>query len=340
MTANESSAVPSRTRRRFCIDVAAVSGLFMQTVLSHAQTLVADYPSRPVRWIVPTSPGGGTDATARAFALIASEAWKQPVVVDNRPGASGMIGLEALAAAAPDGYTLSFFSVSQFVDATLLKKFVFDARKDFTPISLLASAPLILVTNASTGITSLKQLVASAKSQPKALSYSSGGIGGITHLAMEIFLHKAAIDVLHVPYKGSGPAVVDLLGGQVQLSMATPAAVMQHFRSGKLRALALAAETRSPLAPEVPTFAEAGLPGISLSTWYGLFGPANMPADLVDKIARSVTGAARTTQVRDRMAADGIDPILGTPAEFARFVKAEREQWNAVARNITFQREK
>lgn len=331
---------PSRLRLRFEAVLVIAALVLGSPVGSRAQSAAADYPNKPVRWIVPTSPGAGTDYAARSFALVAGESWKQAVVVDNRSGASGMIGLEALVNAPADGYTLAFISVSQFVDATLLQKFVFDARKDMTPISLLGSTPLILVTNASTNITAVQQLISIAKSKPRSLNYSSGGTGGITHLAMEIFLHKAGIDVLHVPYKGSGPAIVDLLGGQVQLSLATPAAVMQHIKSGKLRALAVAAEARSPLAPEVPTFAEAGLPGISLSTWYGLFGPANMPAALVDKIARTVTTASRSIQVRDKMAADGIEQILSTPADFTRFIKGEREQWATVARNIDFKREK
>ena len=316
------------------------AALFVATPGAQAQAVKAEYPSKPVRWIVPTSSGAGTDFAARSFALIAGEAWKQPVIVDNRSGASGMIGLDMLAGAAPDGFTLAFLSVSQFVDATLLQKYVFDGRKDLTPISLLASTPLILVANASTNITSLKQLISTAKSQPRALNYSSGGSGGITHLAMEVFLNKAGIEIVHVPYKGSGPAVVDLLGGQVQLSFSTPAAVMQHIKSGKLRALAIASDSRSALAPDVPTFAEAGLPGISLSTWYGLFGPANMPPDLVERINRTITSAARTSAVRQKLAGDGIEPILSTAADFDRFLKTEREQWIAIARNIGFKREK
>jgi tripartite-type tricarboxylate transporter receptor subunit TctC len=302
-----------------------------------AQT--ADFPLRPVRWIVPTSPGAGTDFAARTFAQLAGEAWKQTVVVDNKPGASGMIGLDALAAAAPDGYTLAFISVSQFLDATLLQKFAFDAKKDLTPISLLASTPLILVANADANINSLQQLISIAKSKPKALNYSSGGSGGITHFAMEIFLKKAGISVTHVPYKGSGPAIVDLLGGQVQLSFSTLPAVLPHVKAGKLRALAVSSDKRSPLAPEVPTFAEAGLPGVSLSTWYGLFGPANMAPELVERIASNVTAGARRPATRDKMIADGLDPILSTPAEFTRFVQAEREQWLGVARSINFKRE-
>ena len=299
----------------------------------------ADYPVRPVRWIVPTSPGGGTDFTARAFAQMAGDAWKQSVVVDNKSGASGMIGLDALVAAPPDGYTLCFISVSQFLDATLLQKYAFDARKDLTPISMLAATPLILVANGDTNITSLQQLIALARSKPRELNYSSGGSGGITHFAMEIFLKKAGISVTHVPYKGSGPAIVDLLAGQVQLSFSTLPAVLQHVKSGRLRALAVSSDTRSPLAPDVPTFAEAGLPGMSLSTWYGLFGPARMAPELVERIARSVTVGARRPAARDKLIGDGLDPILSTPAEFTRFVQAEREQWLGVARSINFKRE-
>ena len=299
----------------------------------------ADYPVRPVRWIVPTSPGAGTDFAARAFAQLAGEAWKQAVVVDNKSGASGMIGLDALAAAVPDGYTLGFISVSQFLDATLLQKYAFDARKDLTPISLLASTPLILVTNADANINSLQQLIALARSKPKELNYSSGGSGGITHFAMEIFLKKAGISVTHVPYKGSGPAIIDLLAGQVQLSFSTPPAVLQHIRAGKMRALAVASDKRSPLAPDVPTFAEAGLPGVSVSTWYGLFGPAHMAPELVESIARNVTAGARRPATRDKMIGDGLDPILSTPLEFTRLVQAEREQWLGVAQSINFKRE-
>jgi tripartite-type tricarboxylate transporter receptor subunit TctC len=299
----------------------------------------ADYPNRPVRWIVPTSAGAGTDAAARSFAKVAGDAWKQSVVVDNRSGASGMIGLDALAAAAPDGYTLGFMSVSQFLDATLLNRFLFDAQKDFTPISMLASTPLLLVANGATRIDSLQQLVALAKAKPKALNYASGGAGGITHFAMEVFLKRAGIDVVHVAYKGSGPATMDILSGQVQLGFLTPAAVLPHVKSGRLKPLAVASATRSPLAPDVPTFAELGLVGITMTTWYGLFGPANMQPDVVDKVARTIAAGARNGAVRDKMMGDGFEPILTSPAEFAAFLKADREQWLGVAKAINFKRE-
>jgi len=300
---------------------------------------VSAYPNKPVRWIIPTSPGAGTDVTARVFAQIASEAWKQPVIADNRSGASGMLGLDALVAAAPDGYTLSFMSVSQFIDATLLQKYTFEPIKDLTPISRLASTPLILLAHADTNIQSVAQLIAKAKSQPNTLNYASGGSGGLTHLAMEVFLKKAGLDVAHIPYKGSGPAVIDLLGGRVQLAYSTPPAVMQHIKSGRLRALAVTTEARFAQLPDVPTMAELGYPTASITTWYGLFGPANMPPELADKISRTVNAAARVGAARDRISASGVDPNLTSPAEFANSLRKEREQLNAVTKLIGFKKE-
>jgi tripartite-type tricarboxylate transporter receptor subunit TctC len=328
--ASPSRGLPMRAR------LALPALLFASPFAARAQS---DFPNRPVRWIVPTSAGAGTDAAARSFAKVAGDSWKQAVVVDNRSGASGMIGLDMLAGAAPDGYTQAFISVSQFLDATLLNKYVFDAQKDFTPLSMLASTPLILLSNANTKIDTLAQLIERAKAQPNTLNYASGGSGGITHFAMEVFLRKAGIQVTHVPYKGSGPAVVDLLSGQVQLAFSTPAAILQHVKAGRLRALAVSSPRRSILAPDVPTFGEQGLGNLDLSTWYGLFGPAKMPADLVEAIARTVTAAARPPGVRDKMVTDGFEPILNSPAEFARFLKADREQWLGVAKAIGFKRE-
>lgn len=315
------------------------AALAASSFAARAQSGVADYPNKPVRWIVPTSAGAGTDAAARSFAKVANDVWKQSVVVDNRSGASGMIGLEMVAGAPPDGYTLGFFSVSQFLDATLLNKFQFDARKDFTPISMLAATPLLLMANGATKIDSVATLVKLAKAQPGVLNYASGGSGGITHFAMEIFLKRAGIQVTHVPYKGSGPAVIDLLAGQVQLAFSTPAAVLPHVKTGRLRALAVASAQRSPLAPDVPTFAELGISGVAVSTWYGLFGPANMAPELVDKIASTITAGAKPAAVREKMVKDGFEPVLTAPADFAKFLKADREQWLAVAKSIGFKRE-
>jgi len=312
------------------------AALFGGPALSEA---VQDYPSKPVRWIIPTSPGAGTDVTGRLFGLMAGESWKQAVVADNKPGASGMLGLDALASATPDGYTLMFMSVSQFIDATLLNKYTFEANKDFTPISLLASTPLILLAHADVPVINVAQLIALAKKQPQALNYGSGGSGGLTHLAMEVFLKKAGIEATHIPYKGSGPAVVDLLAGRVQLAYSTPPAVLQHIKSGRLKALAVTTETRMASLPDVPTMNELGYPAASISTWYGLFGPAHMPAELVEKISRTVRTTTRTAVNKDKITLSGIDPVANTPAEFAQLLGRERQQINAIVKAIGFKKE-
>jgi len=308
--------------------------------VAQSQT-VSDYPKKPVRWIIPTSPGAGTDTSARIFAQIANEAWKQAVIPDNKPGASGMLGLDALFAAPPDGYTLAFMSVSQLIDATLLQKYQFDASKDFTPITLLAATPLVLLTNSQTGIRSAAQLLAYAKDHPNEMNYGSGGSGGLTHIAMEMFASKAGIKLTHIPYKGSGPAVIDLLAGRVQLGYSTPPAVLQHIKSGRLIPLAVTTPHRFAQLPDVPTVSELGYAGASITTWYGLFGPAKMNPELVEKISQSLaTEARRNPATKDRIISGGIDPVFGTPAEFATSLKKEREQILSTAKLIGFEKDK
>jgi tripartite-type tricarboxylate transporter receptor subunit TctC len=302
---------------------------------------VDSYPQKPVRWIIPTSPGAGTDTSARIFAQIANEAWNQAVIPDNKPGASGMLGLDALYAAPADGHTLAFMSVSQFIDATILQKYQFDPTKDFTPITLLASTPLVLLTNNQTGIRSASQLIAYAKEHPNEINYGSGGSGGLTHIAMEMLASKANLKLTHIPYKGSGPAVIDLLAGRVQLGYSTPPAVMQHIKSGRLIPLAVTTTHRFSQLPEVPTVSELGFPGASITTWYGLFGPAKMNPALVEKIAQSLANQARRNQAtKDRIINGGIDPVFGTPAEFSNNLKKEREQIIATAKLIGFEKDK
>jgi tripartite-type tricarboxylate transporter receptor subunit TctC len=324
--------------RRSALITCASSLAALSPSLSFAQN-AATYPSKPIRWVVPTSTGAGTDFAARTFAQIASESWKQSLVVENRPGASGMLGLDFVAGAAPDGYTLLFFSVSQFIDATLLQKYTFEANKDFTPISMLATTPLILVAHVDAQVNTVQQLIAKAKAQPKALNYSSGGSGGLTHLAMEVFLNRAGIEVLHVPYKGSGPAIVDLLSNVVQLSFSTPPAVMQHVKSGRLKALAVTTPTRDSLMPDVPTFAELGLPTVNITSWYGVAGPANLPADITEKISRTIAQATKSGPLRDKLVSSGLDPVLSTPAEMSRTLRAEREQLQAIVKAIGFKKD-
>jgi len=324
--------------RRSAMITCASSLAALSPGLSLAQT-AATFPNKPVRWVVPTSTGAGTDFAARTFAQIASENWKQSLVVENRSGASGMLGLDFVAGSAADGYTLLFFSVSQFIDATLLQKYSFEPTKDFTPISMLATTPLLLVAHADTQVSTVQQLIAKAKAQPKALNYSSGGSGGLTHLAMEVFLNKAGIEVLHVPYKGSGPAVIDLLANVVQLSFSTPPAVMQHIKSGRLKALAVSTPTRSSTLPDVPTFAELGFPTVNITSWYGVAGPANLPADITEKISRTIAQAAKSGPLHDKLVSSGIDPILSTPAEMARTLRSERELLQSIVKSIGFKKD-
>ena len=305
----------------------------------NSTTLVSDFPNKPIRWIVPTAPGAGTDFTARKFAQIASEVWQQSVIIDNRSGASGMIGLDLIAQAPADGYTMGFISVSQFIDALLLQKFSFDPSKDFTPISILASTPLVLVVNATSGLNSLPALLAFAKSHPGEISYSSGGSGGLTHLAMEVFLNKSGIQATHIPYKGSGPALVDLLASRVQMTFSTPPAVLQHIRTNRLKPLGMATLIRSTLMPDVATFGEQGVQGVAIGTWYGLIGPAHLPSELAEKIARTIAQAAKGAVVRENMQSQGIEAQTSTPAEFIRLLATERSQWNEVVKTIGFKRE-
>ena len=340
-----SSAPPTQAallahRRKLHAALAALAAPWLPRT-AWAQPAAASFPNRPVRWICPSSPGAGTDATTRAFAAIAGEAWQQPCPVENRSGASGMIGLDMLAAAPPDGYTLGMITASQLIDAVLTQKYPFDdsRRQDFTPIALLASVPMVLCAWPGSNIRTLADLVARARAHPGELNYSSGGAGGITHLAMEFFLAKAGIKVTHVPYKGSGPAVADLLAGHVQLSFATPAAAMAYIKAGKLNGLGVSSAQPSALTPGIPTFAQLGLPGIDLAAWYGLFGPAKLPQPLVERIAGSIISAAQPQAVRERLLKEGIDPALEPPAAFAAFVARERDQWKDIARSIGFRHE-
>ncbi len=298
-----------------------------------------DYPNRVVKWICPSSSGAGTDAAARIFAQVASDAWKQSCIVDNRSGASGMIGLEMLSAAAPDGYTLGLVATSQLISGVLKQKFTFEEKRDFTPISLLATVPLVLVTSKASGIRSLNDLISFAKSNPNKLNYSSGGSGGHTHLAMEVFLAKLGLKVSHVPYKGSALAIGDVVAGHVQLSFATPAAISGFLKDGRLNAIGVASDTPSELISGVSTLVQLGVQGVSSDAWYGLFAPAHLPSELVKKISTSLIAASKTSLVKEKLLANGMEPLLSSPAEFTQFLEREKSKWLTVTKNIGFNHE-
>lgn len=290
------------------------------------------YPVKPVRVIISTSPSGGTDFAARIFGQKLTELWGQSVVMDNRPGATGLIGLDVAAHANPDGYTLLVMNVGHLITAALSEKLNFDVMKDLTPISVIATTPVMFVVHPSVSARTIQEFVALAKSQPGKLLYASGGSGGVQHLSTELFKQEAKIDLVHVPYKGTGPGLIDLLGGQVQLTLTSVPSVLPHVQSGKLRALAVTGSARVPAAPNVPTFKESGLPGVSVEIWYGLLAPSRTPAYIIEKIASSAAEVANMEDVKEKMSRGGADAVGNKPAQFAAYYKNEREKWVKVAR--------
>ena len=294
--------------------------------------VAATYPDKPVRMVVPFPPGGGTDVVARAIALKLSEQWGQSVVVDNRPGAASMVGTEMLARAVPDGYTLGFVSMSHTINPSIYKKLPFDPIADLSPVMLAATAPNVLVVNPGVGAKSVAELVQIAKSRPGKLNFPSSGNGGVSHLSMEMFRYAAGIDIVHVPYRGAGPALTALLANETQLMMATTPVALPQMKAGRLIALATTGLKRSSLAPEIPTVAEAGYPGFEADTWYGMLAPAKVPPALVNQANAAVTKMLTQADFKERLAHEGAQPAGGTPAQFAAHIKSEIEKWAKIVR--------
>jgi tripartite-type tricarboxylate transporter receptor subunit TctC len=294
--------------------------------------VAATYPEKPVRMVVPFPPGGGTDVVARAIALKLTEQWGQSVVVDNRPGAASMVGTEMLARAVPDGYTLGFVSMSHTINPSIYKKLPFDPIADFSPVVLAATAPNVLVVNPGVGAKSVAELVQVAKGRPGKLNFPSSGNGGVSHLSMEMFRYAAGIDIVHVPYRGAGPALTALLANETQLMMATTPVALPQMKAGRLIALATTGLKRSSLAPEIPTVAEAGYPGFEADTWYGMLAPAKVPPVLVNQANAAVTKMLTQADFKERLAHEGAQPAGGTPAQFAAHIKSEIEKWAKIVR--------
>jgi tripartite-type tricarboxylate transporter receptor subunit TctC len=290
-------------------------------------------PSRPVRIIVPFTPGGSTDILARAIGQKLSEIWGQPVVVENKPGAGGNVGVEFVAKSAPDGYVIVMGHIGTFAaNPSLYKPLPYDPVKDFAPITLVANVPNVLVVGPAVQSRTLGELIAYAKANPGKLDYGSGGNGSAAHLATEYFKLQTGVSMQHVPYKGTAPAIADLLGGQIGLIITGAPPLMPHLRSGKLRALAVASPKRLAILPDVPTVAESGYPGFSAVQWYGLFAPAGTPKDVVARINRDTIRALRDPGVAERLASEGAEPVGDTPEQFGAFVKSEIELWGKVIR--------
>jgi tripartite-type tricarboxylate transporter receptor subunit TctC len=313
-------------------DISRVALLLVASLASGASP-AQDYPTRPVRMVVPFSPGGSTDTLARIVGQKLTERSGQPVIIENRAGAGGHIGAEQVAKSAPDGYTLLLGGVPHAISASLYSKLPYDMARDLTAVAEVASFPSAIVLHPSLPANSVKELIALARTRPGRLSFGSAGIGSPNHLSLELFQAMAGVNMVHVPYKGSGQLVGDLLAGQVQLaSMGLPVAV-PHVQSGKLRAIAVTGAARSPLLPEVPTVSEAGLPGFEVTSWYGVFGPAGLPADIVAKLNSEIGSAVTAPEVKERLATLGAEPSVKAPDQFARYVRQEITKWAKVVKD-------
>ena len=310
-------------------------GTAFGTWAAHAET-AAQYPSKPVKIVVGFAPGGGSDFIARIVAQKLTLKLGQTVFVENRPGAGGNLGAEIALKSAADGYTLFLAATSYTVNANLYK-LPFDPVKDITPVVRLASGPFIVAANTGTGLKTLKEFVDLAKKEPGKLSYASAGSGSITHIASEYFMSTADIDVLHVPYKGTSPALTDTISGQVQLVFGTVASTLPHVKSGKLNALAVTTAKRLPALPDVPTIMESGYPTFEVTVWHGLIGPKGIPADIVEKINKATRESLGTPEMTEQLASDGLTATGDTPAEFGALIAEEVRRWGNLikARNIT-----
>lgn len=305
----------------FCIGIAAIG-----TAAAAAQSA---YPTRPIRVIVPYPPGGITDVTTRIVSQEIARTFSQNVIVDNRPGANSILGVELVASATPDGYTLASVIAAHAANQTLYPKLPYDSLKSFEPVSLLGTAPLIMCVTNSLPAKSVKELIELAKQKPGTLTFASSGIGAAAHLTTELLMQLTGTKMVHVPYKGTAPALQDLIGGQVTIMMDTSSSMLPHVRAGKIRAMGMASEKRAAVAPDVPTFVEQGVPLIG-GTWVGILAPAKTPHDVVTRLSSAMAAAIRRPEVRERFAQLGIDPVGNTPAEFRKFLEEEVAKWAKV----------
>ncbi len=286
-----------------------------------------NYPTRAIRWVVPSSPGGGSDFTARIIAPKLSEYLRQQVVVENRGGANTMIGTEVVARAAPDGYTLLLVSAPFTINPAMYKKIPYDAMRDFAPITQAVSLPNILIAHPSLPVRTVKDLIAFATSRPGELSFASAGTGSSPHLSMELFLNMAGIKLIHVPYKGAGPGVIDVLSGHVAVMMPSIVSSLGFVRDGRLRGLAVTSAKRAAAAPDIPTIAETGLPGYEAIVSFGVGAPARTPRDIVNLLYSQIARVLQQPDIKARFLIDGAEPVGNTPEEFAAYLSAEIAKW-------------
>jgi tripartite-type tricarboxylate transporter receptor subunit TctC len=302
-------------------------------VAATGNAMAQAYPVKPIRFIVPSTPGGSVDTLARTVGPRLADKWSQQVIVDNRSGAGGAIAGELVAKSPPDGYTLLVGTVASLAtNVSLQKKLPYDPLRDFAPVTLIATQNLMLLVHPSLPVKSVKELTALAKKKPGSLSFSSAGNGTGGHLSGELYKMLAGIDLLHVPYKGVAPAMIDVVSGQVTMTFASILSGSQQVKSGRLRALAVTGARRSPAVAELPTMMEAGVAGYESATWYGVVAPAGTPADIVNRLSSEIVAILKSPEMSDRLSKEGADPVGNTPAEFARHIQTEIEKWRKVIR--------
>ena len=309
---------------------AAAACLILTAATANAQAQA--YPSKPIRWIVPFPPGGSTDILARVVGQKLTESWGQQVIVENRGGAGGTLGAAEAARSPADGYTLLMGAIHHTIATSVYPKLPYDFQKDFAPITVVAIVPNVLVVNPSVPAKSTKELIAYAKANPGKLTYGSAGMGTAHHLIGELFNLRAGVEIVHVPYKGSAPAVADLIGGQVSMMYDTVASCLPHVKSGKLRPLAVATAKRSSALPDVPTIAESALPGFEVTTWFGALAPAKTPPEIVAKLNAEMVKILAMPDVRKRLLEAGAEPVGNTPGEMAAQIKRETEEFGKIVK--------
>jgi len=312
--------------------VAGLAAAAALLVAPAAGVMADDYPSKPIRLIVPFPPGGSNDVVGRLVAKVLGDKLGQQVFVDNRGGAGSVIGTDMLSKAAPDGYTIGIASIAFAVNPALHKQLPYDPYKSFDPVSILATGPNVLVVNPDLPVKSVAELVALAKKEPGKLNYASAGIGSFQHLGGELFKLESGADIVHVPYKGGGPAMQDVIGGHVKIMFSSLIQTTPFIKSGQLRALATGGTKRSPVLPDVPTIAEAGVPGYAANNWWGIIAPAGTPKPVLDKLYQHVQLALQSPEIREQFAREGASPVTMTPAEFQDFIKAEIDKWGRVVK--------
>jgi tripartite-type tricarboxylate transporter receptor subunit TctC len=314
----------------FTISAVSMLLLFLGGAVSHP-VHAEPYPAKPIRFVVPYPAGGPLDTVARLLAQKVTQSTRQPVIVDNKPGAGGNIGADAVAKAAPDGYTILMGAVATHaINPTLYASIPYDPIRDFAPVTQVASTPNVLVVHPSIPASNVQEFIAYAKANPGKLNFGSGSTGSAGHLAGELFKTMAGVDMTHVPYKGAAPAMQDLIGGQIQLMFDNLASSLTQVRAGKVKALAVTTSKRTALAPELPTIAESGLPGFDISTWFGIFVPAGTGREVVEKLHGEFARALAAPDVRERMLNLGAEPVGSAPAEFAAYIRSEADKYARV----------